>query len=129
VAYPEVPGVNEGLLSRFRETLESERDRLVVEVEEMERAGAENLSEASGENNYRDHMADQGTATFSRELDMTLVDNTREILADIERALERMENREYGICTRCAKPIAESRLEAVPAAELCITCKEWEETS
>ena len=121
--------MNGKLLARLKTTLESERGRLVVEVEEMERAGAENLSEMSGENNYRDHMADQGTATFTRELDMTLVGNTRTMLADVERALARLENGEYGICTRCSEPISDSRIEAVPAAELCITCKEWEEKS
>ena len=103
-------------VDKLRLELEAEHERLAAEIEEMERAGHEKLSEVSGENNYRDHMADQGTATFTRELDMTLVDNTRKSL-------------EYGVCARCGKPISASRLEAVPAADLCISCKEWEEQS
>ena len=50
-------------------------------------------------------------------------------ISDIDKALTRIDDGEYGRCTRCGKQIKESRLQAVPAAELCITCKEWEETS
>lgn len=116
-------------LSRLRRSLEEEQGRLVSEIEEMEREGAENLSDATGENNYRDHMADQGTATFTRELDMGLVGNSRHLLEQVEKALARMDEGEYGACQRCSKDISVSRLEAVPSAELCIACKEWEEAS
>lgn len=109
-------------------TLESERDRLRAEVEEYEREGQETLSDVSGENNYRDHMADQGSATFARELDMTLEGNARDSLGEIERALERIADGTYGTCSRCGKPISTARLEAMPAAELCISCKEREES-
>ena len=116
------------LKGTLKASLEAERERLVSEIEEYEREGQETLSDVSGENNYRDHMADQGSATFARELDMTLEDNAREMLAQIERALIRMDDGTYGICTRCGKAIDPHRLEAMPAAELCITCKEREES-
>ena len=109
--------------------LESEQERLAIELTELESAGQENLSEVSGENNYRDHMADQGTATFTRELDMGIIDNTRHLLDKTQKALDRIEVGEYGKCSRCGKSIPVSRLEAVPAAALCIGCKEWEEGS
>lgn len=116
-------------LSTLRRLLEEERVRLVREIEEMEREGAENLSDATGENNYRDHMADQGTATFTRELDMGLVGNSKHLLEQVEKALARMDEGEYGTCQRCGKDVSVSRLKAVPSAELCIVCKEWEEAS
>ena len=108
--------------------LERERERLLAEIAEYEREGQETLSDVSGENNYRDHMADQGSATFARELDMSLEDQARQSLADLESALARMEAGTYGICTRCGADIPAERLQAVPSAQLCITCKEWEET-
>ena len=117
------------LLQALRSGLEAERVRLCAEIEEYEREGQETLSDVSGENNYRDHMADQGSATFARELDMTLEDNARQSLAQIERALARMDAGTYGVCARCGNPIGEARLEAVPAAELCIACKEREESA
>lgn len=130
-SFPISPGgskVDKGTLDRLRSRLEEEHQRLVVEVEDMVRASEENLSEASGENNYRDHMADQGTATFSRELDMTLVDNSKKLLAEVERAIERFDEGTYGTCLRCGQSIPESRLDAIPTADLCIACKEKEES-
>lgn len=115
-------------LAGLKDTLGAERDRVLAEIAEHEREGTETLSEVSGENNYRDHMADQGSATFARELDMSLEDNAREMLGMIEAALERIESGVYGVCTRCGSDIRPERLEAVPAAQLCITCKEQEES-
>lgn len=114
--------------AKLKAALESERAELIIEIEEYEREGQESLSDVSGENNYRDHMADQGSATFARELDMSLEDIARENVVRIDAALGRMASGEYGVCTRCGAPIPAERLEAMPDAELCIECKEWEET-
>lgn len=43
-------------------------------------------------------------------------------IAALDRALERMRAGTYGICSRCGRPIAPARLEARPAADLCIDC-------
>lgn len=115
-------------LDTLRAALEGERDRLAGEIEEYEREDQETLSDVSGENNYRDHMADQGSATFARELDMTLEGQARESLAQIERALARMDAGTYGTCSRCGAIIPAERLEAMPEADLCVSCKEHEET-
>ncbi len=120
--------MNEKETSELKARLEDERARLAHEVADLERDGATNLAEASGENNYRDHMADQGTATFGKELDMSLGDNARDLLAQIDRALARIEAGEFGGCVRCGEMIGIDRLRAVPAADLCISCKEEEET-
>ncbi len=108
--------------------LGEERARLLEEITEFERAGQETLSDVSGENNYRDHMADQGSATFARELDMTLEGNAREHLVQVEKALERIDGPDFGVCRRCRAPIPIERLKAVPTADLCVGCKEWEES-
>ena len=115
-------------LDALKSQLEEERVRLIAEIEEHERDGQEALSDVSGENNYRDHMADQGSATFARELDISLEDNAREMLAEIDAALARVSSGEYGICKRCGAEIPVERLEAMPSADLCIACKEWEES-
>ncbi len=112
----------------LRAQLEAERDRLQAIVAEMERVERETLSEASGENNYRDHMADQGSATFERELDMTLEENARESLLEVKQALERMDAGAYGTCAQCGQDIPVERLDAYPTASLCIVCKEAEES-
>lgn len=120
--------MNEKLKRELRARLESEHERLQIEVDQIAREGHEALSDASGENNYRDHMADQGTATFSRELDMTLEENTRDALTAIHAAIDRIEEGTYGTCERCSNPISDERLQAMPTATLCISCKSAEES-
>jgi DnaK suppressor protein len=114
-------------IAEVRRFLESERERLANEIAEFESGRHDTLSEASGENNYRDHMADQGSATFARDLEMELEDNVREVLDAVDRALSRIDAGTYGKCRRCGEQIAEERLAALPTAKLCIACKEWEE--
>lgn len=116
------------MIKTLKTALETERLRLLEEVADYELDGQETLSDVSGENNYRDHMADQGSATFARELDQTLEGQTRDTLGDVLAALERIENGTYGVCTRCGAQIAAERLEAMPEASLCVTCKASEES-
>ena len=115
-------------LESLRKSLVAERERLAADLAELEEAGHEALSDMSGEHNYRDHMADQGTATFTKELDMVLEENVREMLAQVDAALAKIDSGEYGKCDSCGKPIAKERLKAMPMAELCIDCKEAEES-
>ena len=108
--------------------LKEELERLEALVDELDRAERESQSEASGENVYRDHMADQGSATLSREMDMTFEENERELLAEVRAALARIDDGTYGTCARCGVEIPAARLQAVPTASLCIQCKEAEES-
>jgi len=112
----------------LREHLLAEEHRLGAIIEQIDRQERESLSEASGENVYRDHMADQGSATFERELDLTLEENERVELGEVKAALARMDSGTYGVCATCGTEIPEGRLEAVPTASLCMTCKTAEET-
>ncbi len=119
--------MNAQMLSELRAVLATELDRLEAEVDQLDREERESLSEASGENVYRDHMADQGSATFERELDMTLEESVRESLAAARAAMARIEKGSYGTCEHCGSQIPVERLEAVPTACLCIACKAAEE--
>jgi DnaK suppressor protein len=50
--------------------------------------------------------------------------NQRQLLQEVEAALERIEHGTYGICTNCGRPIDEKRLEAMPWAPRDIVCEE-----
>jgi len=120
--------IDETKRRELKARLEADLVRIEADIAELETTERELLSEASGENNYRDHMADQGSATFERELDMTFEENERVELDDVKGALVRLEDGTYGVCARCSAEIPIARLEAMPTATLCITCKEAEET-
>jgi RNA polymerase-binding transcription factor DksA len=44
-------------------------------------------------------------------------------LEEIDEALARLEHGRYGVCARCGQPIAPRRLQALPAAALCVRCQ------
>jgi DnaK suppressor protein len=115
-------------ISKLKDRLEAEGERLEAEIHDLDANQRDSLSEASGENVYRDHMADQGSATFERELDMTLEESVRDAYRAVRAALKRVEEGTYGVCERCSTTIPVERLEAVPTATMCIACKEADET-
>lgn len=47
-----------------------------------------------------------------------------EQLAEIDAALQRLELGQYGQCLDCGEEIGSGRLEAMPAATLCVGCAE-----
>jgi len=69
------------------------------------------------------HIADDATEVFERERDLALRSNSQDVLAQVDAAIERIDQGRYGICARCGKKIAPDRLEALPYAIYCITCQ------
>jgi RNA polymerase-binding protein DksA len=110
-------------LGHFRELLETERARLVAAIEAVNHVGS--LADETGDlaTGPGDHYADNATETFLRELDGGLEENAEHLVAEIDAALQRIENGTYGTCVVCGKPIGEERLEAIPYATLCIDDK------
>lgn len=112
-------------LAEVRAELEAERQRLQTEVDEAEADLAE-LMRDSGEGSG-DDQADAGAATWEREHELSLTNNAKELLEQIEHALERIEEGTYGVCESCGEPIGKMRLQAFPRATLCLTCKQKQE--
>lgn len=73
------------------------------------------------------HLADTATETLDREIDDTLEENSENVLAAIDAALERIAEGAYGKCVNCGKDVGEERLAARPWATLCIDCRRLEE--
>jgi RNA polymerase-binding transcription factor DksA len=62
------------------------------------------------------HPADVATETFEREKDVSILEQLEEELAELQAALERIDNGTYGVDEVTGKPIAPERLEARPTA-------------
>ena len=111
-------------VDRFREALLEERRRVEAAIENIHADHPGSISDETGEDAvYDNHLADTATETYDRELDDTLEENSGHVLAEIDAALKRIEEGTYGVCSNCAKPIPEERLEALPWATLCIDCQ------
>ncbi len=105
----------------LRERLLTERAELESQLATLEEnTFAASQSEMTGEVAFDDETADAGTATFERERDLSIENNIRDLLAKIDRALQRMDAGTYGICDRCGKPIEKARVKALPYVDLCI---------
>ena len=68
-------------------------------------------------------MADAASNAYNADILMSLSDNDRNMVKEIDSALDKIANGAYGICEECDEPISEKRLEANPVARYCITCK------
>jgi len=66
---------------------------------------------------------DQASNERDRELLLLLGDREREKIRNIDEALARLEEGEYGICEDCEEEIPLGRLKAMPFARLCVKCK------
>ncbi|MFB9554719.1 TraR/DksA family transcriptional regulator [Streptomyces roseoviridis] len=74
-----------------------------------------------------DDQADTGTKNITREHELALAANAREMLEQTEHALERLDAGTYGLCEICGKPIGKARMQAFPRATLCVEDKQKQE--
>ena len=112
-------------LNSVRAELEDDITRLRAEISaaEIDLVGLmRDAGDGSG-----DDQADAGAKTYEREQEISVANNTREMLDQSEHALERIDDGSYGICESCGNPIGKLRLQAFPRATLCVTCKQKQE--
>ena len=105
----------------LKKQLLAEKEELEDQLTTLEEASfSSSQSDMSGEVSFDDENADAGTFTFERERDLSIENNVRDLLGKIDRALARISNGSYGICSRCGRPIEKPRLKALPYVDLCI---------
>jgi DnaK suppressor protein len=105
---------------QLRAALEAERDH-------VERQLAEHGVPADGENvevSVDEGFADSAQATAERSQLMSIIERIQDHRVDVLAALKRMDEGVYGKCERCGQAIPFERLEAVPTASLCVSCKQ-----
>ncbi len=108
-------------MQRFERRLEDERSRLVSILEEIDRQReARRLAESASEHNPDPDNADGGSIALEMEMDVSVEQNTRQLLEKVLHAQNRMEKGLYGICEVTGKPIPVVRLEALPYATMTV---------
>jgi RNA polymerase-binding transcription factor DksA len=95
-----------------RAQLTAERQRVTGQLQEL---GVDRSS-------YDEGFADSGQVTAERGEVEALVGTLRDTLVEIDDALSKLEAGTYGQCESCGGQITDARLEAMPAARLCIQC-------
>ena len=104
---------------QFRKMLLEKRRELVGDMTGIE-AEAFGADREESKGDISDHPADAGTDNFEQEFSLGLLESERILLAEIDEALGRIEDRSYGICAGTGEPISKARLKARPWAKYSI---------
>lgn len=107
-------------IEEFKAILLAKRNELLGNVSFMENDALR--EERSDLSSMPIHMADLGTDSYEQEFTLGLMDSERKVIAEIDYALNRIEEGSYGICEVDGEPIPKQRLEAIPWARFCIGC-------
>ncbi len=106
-------------MERLRQELLSERVRVQRSLDGL---NTEELSTDS-EIGIGNHMADDATEVFNQEAQVSLKHNEEHVLEQINSALRRIDQGDYGVCERCGREIDFARLKAQPYARFCMACQ------
>ena len=115
-------------ITRLKKKLLQEKEDLstILEKHQVERENVR-LSEASSDRSPDPTTADGGSMAFELEKDLTLDENTKHLLTQVETALDRIIKKKYGDCEVCNEPIPVNRLEALPYTNSCKDCADLKE--
>jgi len=111
--------------NHYKNLLEDKKRHLEFDIKIMDKNDTAQMNnESSTElSNYDNHPADLGEELFLTELNYALKNHQKNQISEVNQALHRIENGNYGICSDCGKEIPEERLEAMPTARFCIDCQ------
>jgi DnaK suppressor protein len=88
----------------------------------LEREFAGIAEAASAEGADDEHDPEGATLAYERQHTAALLARSRDHLAEVDAALDRLAAGRYGRCAVCGNPIAAARLAARPTAIACIAC-------
>ncbi len=105
-------------IEEMRAILLNMKETTLAEIQKSLRTGTDAPEvEPSGD------IYDQASSERDRELDLLLGDREREKLRNIDEALDRLTDGEYGVCEECEEEIPLGRLKVLPFARYCVRCK------
>jgi RNA polymerase-binding transcription factor DksA len=121
---PDKPNLSPRTIDRLRTKLLEERARHVSQAEQLQAEAAQlAIDREEGDTQFDEEGGEGDTISVERERDLMLSASARQIVEEIDRALERMRNKTYGLCSPAGRRISVERLEALPYAETCVDCK------
>ncbi len=116
-----MPNINEKELNELRERLLTYRKQLQQEIhDKLIKDGSSVAISLAG----KVHDAqEESLSEMLTEINLAMLSQHQHELKNLERAIERMDEGEYGACIDCGTPIASTRLQAYPTAVRCINCQ------
>ena len=103
------------------ERLKKEKAELLEKLEQLRALGQPSAERKEGSPfGKREEEADEASELEKR---LALEERLGESLNEVEHALQKYEAGTYGLCDSCGQAIEQARLEAIPQASLCLSCK------
>ena len=110
-------------LEYFRQIILKKRAEAEEDLNMLQQSLKESMENNTDDSAYSFHMADAGTDAQEREKTYMLFNRTRKFIKYLDAALERINNKTYGVCRVTGKKISKGRLEAVPHTQISIEAK------
>ncbi|NND71529.1 MAG: molecular chaperone DnaK [Rhodothermales bacterium] len=110
-------------LDHFRKLIEDRKRSALDDIASLRSQLADSREQSENDTAYSFHMADAGTDAMEREKLYLMVARQQKFVGYLDRALERIDDRTYGVCKVTGNPIPRERLEAVPHTEISIEAK------
>jgi RNA polymerase-binding transcription factor DksA len=111
---------------RYEALLRERRRTLLRDIEGLDEERSAEGGNAAG---VPQHPADLGSDSVEYDVIRSCEENVTAVLQEIDDALARIGDGTFGCCESCEEPIPKERLEAIPYARLCISCKSLEEAA
>ncbi len=109
--------------------LEKFRTQLLTKKEEIIAEAGKTMSEINDQTTNIPDPNDRATVESGLSFELRIRDRERKLVAKIDDAIARIDDRSYGTCEECGEAIGLRRLQARPVTTLCIECKTAQETN
>ncbi len=113
-------GLKKGDIERFKKRLLELKEQMTHLIRDT----AEDVKSTESTKGYSQHQADEGTDDFNRTVTLEVTSKEFGILRQIERALEKIDEGNYGVCDISGEEIPLARLEAIPYATMTVKSQE-----
>jgi DnaK suppressor protein len=109
-------GMDKKTLLRFKKILLKEREEIIGEVKQIFESSKE-----MGQDGIQD-IGDEAANIYNKQILLSLNENERMRLREVDEALDRIANGTYGVCEECGGLVGLKRLEVRPVAKYCVPC-------
>ena len=110
-------------VTRFKKRLEEEKTRLEELIDEYERElEVARLTESSSDRSPDPGNAEASSMKMEYAKELSIEQNTVDLLSKVDHALDRVASGDYGICETCGKAIPVERLDVLPYSTQCVEC-------
>ena len=110
-------------IDEFKKIITKMREGLLEDIQDARTRADDIIKEGNQSSIYSSHMADAGSDQQSLEHAYSIINRESSFLNYLDKAIQRIDDGEFGVCFECSNLISKERLIEVPHATKCFACK------